>query len=167
MGLRGPKPQGEKDWYKRVAELMINEFMSFSSACMAVGQKFTSSQDEHVHEHSEAFRNLLTGMHLDYFVEVGTNSSIGKEYVKGVAVTAIRKLGESDQWDKVGVPLKQLSDVLGLTKDTGDKPVLANLTQADIDKIRLELKEKAEAEKAEQKASESKTIVVVLGDKPN
>src|SRR6266481_239561 len=126
MGLRGPKPRGEQDWYKQVAELMINEFMSFSNACMAVGQKFTSSQDEHVHEHSEAFRNLLTGMHLDYFVEVGTNSAIGKEYVKGVAITAIRKLGESDQWDKVGVPLKQLSDVLGLTKDTLDKPVLAN-----------------------------------------
>src|SRR5882672_4467225 len=105
MGLRGPKPRGELDWYRKVAELMVNEFMSFSSACMAVGQKFTTSSDEHVHEHSQAFRNLLTGMHIEYFVEIGESPSIGKAYVKGVCVAAIRKLGESSQWDKVGVPL--------------------------------------------------------------
>lgn len=159
MGLRGPKPKGELDWYKPVAELMINEFMSFSAACQAAGQKFTNSQDEREHEYSGPFRNLLTGMHLDFFVEIGANPNIGKDYVKGVAVAAIRKLAEGDQWDKVAVPLKQLSDVLGLGRETQDVPVLANLTQKDID----ELKAKAAAE-AKRQAEESKQVQVVFVD---
>jgi len=163
MGLRGPKPRGELDWYKRVAELMVNEFMSFSAACMAVGQKFQTSQEEHVHEHSEAFRNLLTGMHIDYFVEVGQSPAIGKEYVKGVCVTAIRRLGQSDQWDKVGVPLKQLSDVLGLTKDTEDKPVFANLTQTDIDEIKMKMAEAQKKQDEESQAPKPVKVVVVDG----
>lgn len=158
MGLRGPKPRGERDWYKQVAELMINEFMSFSQACMALGIKFTTSKEEQEHEFNPAFRNLLTGLHLDYFVEIGENPEIGKSYVKGVAVHSIRKLAEAGQWDKIGIPNKQLADILGLGKETADKPVLANLTQADIDKIRAELKAKQETE-----SSEKPTVVIVDG----
>jgi hypothetical protein len=152
MGLRGPKARGEKDWYKQVAQLMVNECMGFSVACQALGLKFTTSQEEREHEYSEAFRNLLTGLHLDFFVEIGANPQIGKEYVKGVAVYTIRKLAESDQFDKMTAPLKELSDVLGLTRETADTPVLANLTQADIDEVRAKLKAKDLAQETDSKA---------------
>ena len=157
MGLRGPKPKGELAWYKPVAELMVNEFMNFSVACQAFGQKFATAQEEHEHEYSPAFRNLLAGIHLDYFVELGAHPGIGKDYVKGVAVAAIRKLAEADQWERVAIPLKQLSDVLGLGKETVDKPVLANLTQADIDAARAELA------RLEKEASVVTPVVIVDG----
>jgi len=149
MGLRGPKARNEQDWYKPVAELMVNELMSFSAACQAYGRKFTTATEEHEHEYSPAFRNLLAGMHLDFFVELGSNPTIGREYVLGVATHAIRKLNETGQYDKVTAPLKEISDVLGLTRDPEEKPVLFNLTQADIDKARLELKEREAAQKTE------------------
>jgi hypothetical protein len=162
MGLRGPKAKSEKDWYKQVAGLMVNECMNFSVACQALGLKFSTSQEEREHEYSEAFRNLLTGLHLDFFVEIGANSQIGKEYVKGVAVYTIRKLAESDQFDKMTAPLKELSDVLGLTRESADTPVLANLTQADIDEVRAKLKAK------EVVKNEALTAVTqALDKKPN
>jgi hypothetical protein len=160
MGARGPRPKGELGWYKSVADLMVNEFMNFTQAAMALGIKFETSQEERMHELNPAFRSLLAGMHMEFFIELGEQPGIGKEYVKGVCVTAIRKLAESNQWDKVPIPLKQLSDVLGLSKGVEDRPVLANLTQADIDKIRTELKAKEETDKKEP-------TVVVTGTKPN
>lgn len=168
MGQRGPRPKGEQEWYRGVAELMVNELMSFSAACQAMGQRFTRAEDEHVHEYSPAFRNLLTGMHIDYFVEIGQNPSIGKEYVKGVAVKTIGKLAEQDQWDKVTVPLKELADVLGLTKETEDRPVLANLTQAEVDAVRLKMKQVEEAQKQIEQAEGTQVrVVVVPGGDPN
>jgi hypothetical protein len=167
MGLRGPKAKSELDWYKPVAELMVNELMSFSAACQAHGVKFTSAKDEHVHEYNPAFRNLLTGLHLDFFVEIGENPQIGKEYVKGVAVYAIRKLAEKDQLDKVTAPLKELAGVLGLTGEDEEKPVFGGLTQTEIDALRVKVEaERVRQEQAKQ-AQPVQVVVVSDGDKPN
>jgi len=146
---------------------MVNEFMTFSAACQAQGVKFPTSQAEHVHEYSPEFRNLLTGMHIDLFVEIGANPAIGKDYVEGVAVKAIRKLGESDQWDKVAIPLKLLSDILGLTKETADVPVIANLTQTEIDELRAKFE--ADAKQLEETAKKvaGAVQVVIVDGQPN
>lgn len=162
MGLRGPKPKGELPWYKTVAELMINEFMNFSVAAQAAGQKFTTSAEEREHEYSPAFRSLLQGLHMQFFVEMGDHPQIGKAYVKGVCVTAIRKLAESDQWEKVAIPLKQLSDVLGLTKEVADQPVIGTVTQAKIDELKAEIAAEEQKEKQLEKATKD-----ILEGKPN
>lgn len=165
MGIRGPKPKGELDWYRQVAELMTNEFMRFSVACQAVGVEFKTAAEEHVHEFSDEFRNLLTGMHIHYFVEIGaelsSNPSAVKDYVSGVAVRAIRELGQSGQWEKVAIPLKELSDIYGLKDVAVDTPVLGNLTQSEIDTIRKSL-EDSEAGKNSQPIS-----VIVVDKAPN
>jgi hypothetical protein len=73
-------------------------------------------------------------------------------------MTAIRRLGEQEAWEKIAIPAKLVSDILGFTKDGVEAPVFANLTQKDIDDIRARVK--AQQEQVAQ------AILVVDGSKP-
>jgi len=158
MGLRGPKARNQQDWMVPVAELMIQEFMSFSAACLALGVKFENTADERATQHSEAFQNILDALSYRFYARIGDNPLLTKGVLAGTLMTAIRKLGEMDQWDKVAMPGKLLADLMGWLEVKEDQPVIGNLTQADIDKLRQDLKTQEELEKTpkslEPKASE-------------
>jgi hypothetical protein len=154
MGLRGPKARGQEDWMLRVAELMVQEHMSFSAACLALGQKFDNSASERSAQYSDAFQNILDAISFRFYARIGDNPLLTKGVLAGTLMTAMRRLGEMDQWDKLAVPGKLLADLMGWLETKEDAPVIGNLTQNDIDKIRADLKAQEEA---------VKTVVVVDG----
>jgi hypothetical protein len=132
-----------------VAELMIQEHMSFSAACLALGKKFNSTASERAAQYSEPFQNILDALSYRFYARIGDNPLLTKGVLAGTLMTAIRRLGEMDLWDKVAVPGKLLADMMGWTeKAPEDQKVIGNLTQADIDKIRADLKATEELEKA-------------------
>lgn len=148
MGLRGPKARGQEDWMVAVADLMVQEHMSFSAACLALGQKFDNTASERSAQYSDAFQNILDAISFKFYARIGDNPLLTKGVLAGTLQTAIRKLGEMDQWDKVAVPGKLLADLMGwLESQSEDVPVIGNLNQAEIDKIRAELKASEAAEK--------------------
>lgn len=147
MGLRGPKAKGQFDWMVPVAELMVQEHMSFSAACQALGKTFDNSAAERAAQYAEAFQNILDALNYKLHARTGDNPFLTKGFIKGVLVTAIRRLGESEQWDKVAIPAKLIADMEGWNKTDAAAPVLLNLTQKEIDDLK--------AKYAEQLAQES------------
>lgn len=137
-----------------VAELMTQEHMNFSNACMALGVKFDNTAAERAAEYCEEFRNVLNAINFKFYASIGDNPLLTKSVLAGTLMTAVRRLGEMDQWDKIAVPGKLLAELMGWTEHTEDAPVIGNLTQSDIDKIRADLK---------AQESEVKNIVVVDG----
>lgn len=163
MGLRGPKAQGQEDWMIPVAELMTKEHMSFTSACMALGKKFNSGIDESAARHSDAFQNVLDAISYKFYARIGDNPLLTKGVLAGVLMTAVRRLGEADAWEKVAVPGKLLADIMGWSDDTPDTPVIANLTQAEIDALRAKIDE----QKRQQEEAPVTTQIVVIDGNPN
>src|ERR1700688_4266257 len=115
MGLRGPKARGQEDWMVPVADLMVQEHMNFSAACMALGVKFDNSASERSVQYSEAFQNILDAISFRFYARIGDNPLLTKGVLAGTLMTAIRRLGEMDQWDKLAMPGKLLADLMGWT----------------------------------------------------
>jgi hypothetical protein len=157
MGLRGPKAKGQEDWMLPVAELMTTEHMSFSAACQALGTKFDNSAAERAAQYCEPFRDVLNALGFKYHALTGDNPLLTKGYLTGILVDAMRRLMEQDQPDKVAVPGKLLADLMGWLEQAPDAPVIANLTQSEIDELRT----KVEAEK--QKQAQPVQVVIVDG----
>lgn len=157
MGLRGPKARGQTDWMIPVAELMVQESMSFSGACLALGQQFNDTASERAAQYSEAFRNILDALEFRYFARTGDNPLLTKGYLAGRLVWAIDELAKQGQADKIAMPGKLLADLMGWLDEKPDVPVIGNLTQNDIDEIRAKLKAQEEAVKT----------VVVVDSTPN
>ena len=131
-----------------VADLMVQEHMSFSAACLALGVKFDNSASERSAQYCDAFQSILDAISFRFYARIGDNPLLTKGVLAGTLMAAVRRLGEMDQWDKIAVPGKLLADLMGwLEKRDEEAPVIGNLTQADIDKIRQELKAQEEASK--------------------
>jgi hypothetical protein len=162
VGLRGPKAKGQADWMVPVAELMIQEHMSFSSACQALAVKFDNSAAERTARYCEAFRSVLSALEMRYYALDGDNPLLTKGVLAGILVDALRRLRELDQPDKVAMPGKLLADLMGWLEQKPDVPVIANLTQTEIDELRT----KVEAEKAKQ-VQPVQVVIVSDGSKPN
>lgn len=124
-----------------VAELMVQEHMSFSAACQALGKAFDSSAAERAAQYTEAFQNILDALSYKVYARTGDNPLLTKGFIKGVLVTAMRRLSEMDQWDKVSIPAKLLTDIEGWTKIDPTAPVLVNLTQKEIDELKAKFSE--------------------------
>jgi hypothetical protein len=135
-----------------VAELMVQEAMSFSGACMALGQKFDDSASERAAQYSEAFRNILDALEFRYYARTGDNPLLTKGYLAGRLVWAIDELARQSQPDKIAMPGKLLADLMGWLDEKPDAPVIANLTQTDLDRIRAELKAQEGLEKTAKSA---------------
>lgn len=161
MGLRGPKARGQEDWMVSVAELMVQEHMSFSSAAQALGVKFLNSVDERAAQYSEAFQNILDALTFKFYARIGDNPLLTKGVLAGTLVTAIRRLGEQDLWDKVAMPGKLLADLMGWTEQRPDAPVLANLTQTEIDQLKAKVAEAAQKQAEQAKAVQAVPVIVV------
>lgn len=162
MALRGRPPKQREDWMESVADLMVKEHMSFTSACMAIGRTYKTGAEEMADRYSDAFQNVLDAVTFKFYARIGDNPLLTKGVLAGVLLTAVRRLGESDSWDKIAVPGKLLADMMGWTEHTPEAPVFANLTQTDIEALR------AKVAKAEEEARQKPTqIVIVSGEKPN
>jgi hypothetical protein len=146
-----------------VAELMVQEHMSFSAACQALAVKFDNSAAERAAQYCEPFRNVLNALGFKYHALTGDNPLMTKGFLAGVLVDSIRRLMEQDQPDKVAVPGKLLADLMGWLEIKPDVPVIANLTQSEIDELRT----KVEAEKAKASQATPVQVVVIDGGKPN
>lgn len=159
MGLRGPKARGQEDWMVPVADLMVQEHMSFSSACQALGQKFDSTASERASQYSDSFQNILDAISFRFYARIGDNPLLTKGVLAGSLMTAIRRLGEMDQWDKLAMPGKLLADLMGWTNVQPDAPVVGNLTQAEYDALKAKI-----AEAKQKQASETEVVSVVVID---
>jgi hypothetical protein len=139
-----------------IAELMVHEAMSFSAACQARGVKWEDSKAEHAAEFCEAYQNVLDGIRFQYFANTGNNPLLTKAYAAGQTVKAIDRLMQMDQPDKIAVLVKALGDLMGWFEVKPDVPVIANLTQDDIDRLREEVKAK--------EATQAQPVQVVIVD---
>jgi hypothetical protein len=152
-----------------VADLMVQEHMSFSHACQALGVKFDTTAAERASQYSEAFQNILDALSFKFYARIGDNPLLTKGVLSGTLMTAIRHLGEQGKWAEVHMPGKLLADLMGWLETTTEAPVLGNLTQADIDRIRKDLKDAEEKQReADQKGTPVHVILVgEPGKKPN
>jgi hypothetical protein len=137
-----------------VAELMIQEGMSFSNACQALGVKFDSAAEERAAEHIEVFQNIVDALEFKFYSRIGNNPLLCKEFAAGTLVWAARRLREQDAPSDVVRPVAELSKLMGwYPEGDTEKPVLANLTQSEIDALKAKI---AEAKKAQEP-----TVIVV------
>lgn len=157
MGLRGPRARQQEDWMLPVAELMIQETMSFSAACLALGVKFDNTASERAAQYCDAFRNILDALEFKYYARTGDNPLLTKGWLAGKLVWAIDELARQNVPDKIAMPGKLLADIMGWTEEAPDTPVLANLTQADIEAARAELA------RLEKEATSTVPVVVIDG----
>jgi len=165
MGLRGPKGRGQEAWMIPVADLMIQEGMSFSAAAQALGVKWENSAAERAARYCEQFRNILDSLSYRYYASTGDNPLLTKGFMAGVLVWSIRRLQEQDRPDAIATPGKLLADMMGWLEEKPEAAVVGNLNQADIDRIKAELKAKQEEE---AKGIPVQIIVVgEKGEKPN
>lgn len=163
MGLRGPKARGQEEWMVPVAELMIQEGMSFSAAAQALGIKFDNSAAERAAQYCEAFQNIVDALEFKYYGRTGNNPMLTKGYLAGAYVWALRRLREQDQPDKVATVGRELANLMGWNEEADDsKPVFANLTQTEINELRAKVEEQKRAAEAEKRAAEGKVQVVVV-----
>lgn len=153
MGLRGPKARGQEPWMVKVADLMIQEHMSFSAACQALSVKFDDAASERAAQYSEAFRDIVDALSFKFHARTGGNPLLTKEVILGWLTVAIQKLGEANQWDRVSIPAKLMADMQGWTKSEGNPPVIFNLSQKDIDELKTKLKEDAERDEIAEKST--------------
>jgi hypothetical protein len=144
-----------------VADLMVQEHMNFSAAAQALGVKFDNSASERAVQYSEAFQNILDAISFRFYARIGDNPLLTKGVLAGTLMTAIRRLGEMDQWDKLSMPGKLLADLMGWLDTKEDQPVIGNLTQAEIDVLKAKI---TEAQKAEDSAA---VITKPTVEKPN
>lgn len=163
MALKGRPPKAREDWMESVAELMVREHMTFTSASMALGRKYQTAQEEFADRYCEAFQNVLDAIEFKFYSRIGDNPLLTKGVLAGALMTAIRRLGEQDAWGSVHMPGKLLADLMGWTSQTPDAPVLANLSQKDIDELKLKVAEAQRLQEEEAKTPQPVKVVIVDG----
>lgn len=145
------KPDPLEPWMLDAITLMVRQNFSLRQAAQQLGQEITPQQADNIQGRIR-FQDALEEARLKYFSEVASNPRLTKEAVVGQLYKLAERLAADREDYKAADALLKLAKVQGwLYGEGGDRPVLANLTQDDIDRLRAEIK----AKQQEQKASEA------------
>ena len=145
--------------------LIVRRILTLRQAAQQLGVPITPQQADNIWGRRR-FQDALEEARLKYYTEVGSNPRLTKDVVVGQLFVLAQRLTEDREDAKAADSLLKLAKIQGWIAGEGsDKPVFANLTQDDIDRVRGELK-KAQ-EQGQREFDLAKAIVEVKAPKVN
>jgi len=145
--------------------LMVRQNLSFRQVAQQLGQEITPQQADNIQGRIR-FQDALEEARLTYYAEVGSSPRLTKDAVVGQIFKLAGRLTADREDYKAADALLKLAKIQGWISGEGaDKPVIANLTQDDIDRLRGELK-KAQ-EQGQREFDLAKAIVEIKAPKLN
>ncbi len=132
-------------------QLIVRQILSLRQAAQQLGQEITPQQADNI-QGRRRFQDALEEARLAYYAEVGGNPRLTKDAVVGQLFVLAQRLAADREDAKAADALLKLAKVQNWTsgEDYKDKPVYANLTQADIDRLKAEIKAKQEQQNADR-----------------
>ena len=144
------KPGPLEPWMLEAINLIVRRILTLRQAAQQLGVDITPQQADNISGRIR-FQDALEEARLAYYAEVGSNPRLTKEAVVGQLFTLASRLAADREDAKATEALFRLAKVMGWINGEGSaQPVLANLSQADIDRIRGELKAKQQQEQASE-----------------
>jgi len=136
------KPEPLEPWMLDAINLMVRQNLTLRQAASQLGVDITPQEADNIQGRIR-FQDALEEARLTYYAEVGSNPRLTKEAVVGQLYKLAERLAADREDYKAADALLKLAKVQGwLYGEGGAQPVLANLTQADIDRLREEIKAK-------------------------
>ena len=158
------KPNPLEPWMSDAIKLMVRQNLSLRQAAHQLGQEITPQQADNIAGRIR-FQDALEEARLTYYAEIGSNPRLTKDAVVGQIFKLAGRLAADREDYKAADALLKLAKIQGWISGEGaDKPVVANLTQADIDDLRAELKK---AQEQGQQFDLAKAIVEIKTPKVN
>ena len=144
------KPEPLEPWMLEAINLIVRRILTLRQAAQQLGVDITPQQADNIQGRIR-FQDALEEARLKYYAEVGSNPRLTKEAITGQLYKLAERLAEDREDYKSADTLLKLAKVQGwLYGEGGAQPVLANLTQDDIDRLRAEIKAKQQQEQAGQ-----------------
>jgi len=133
------KPEPLEPWMLDAIELIVRRQLSLRQAAQQLGVDITPQQADNISGRIR-FQDALEEAHLAYYAAIAANPKLTKDAVVGQLFVLAQRLAADREDYKAADALLKLAKVQGWLsgEDYREKPVLANLTQADIDRIRAE-----------------------------
>lgn len=144
------RPEPLEPWMLKAIPLMVHQNLTLRQAAQQLGQDLTPQEADNIQGRIR-FEDALEEARLTYYAEIGLNPRLTKEAVVGQLYKLAERLAADREDYKAADALLKLAKVQGwLYGEGGAQPVLANLTQDDIDRLRAEIKAKQQQEQAGQ-----------------
>jgi len=140
------KPEPLAEWMTEAIPLMVRQNLTLRQAAQQLGQEVTPQEADNIQGRIR-FQDALEEARLEFFSEIGANPKLTKDVVVGQLYKLAERLEADHEFYKAADALLKLAKVQWPSgEDYKEKPVLDRLTQADIDRIRQEMKEQQERE---------------------
>jgi hypothetical protein len=142
------------EWISQACELMVRYDLSLRQAAAELGKDISVEEAEALKDR-KLFKQALEAARLSYYADIGSNPRLTKEVIAGQIYKLAERLTADREDYKASDSLLKLAKIMGWINGEGSaQPVLANLTQDDIDRLRAEIKAKQQpqASDAEPKA---------------
>jgi hypothetical protein len=156
------KPDPLEPWMLDAIELIVRRILTLRQAAQQLGVDITPQQADNISGRIR-FQDALEEARLKYYAEIGSNPRLTKHAVVGQLFLLALRLTEDREDAKAADALLKLAKVQNWIsgEDYKDKPVLGNLSQAEIDRLRAEVNAKQEEqEQAGQTQPARKTAKV-------
>jgi hypothetical protein len=138
------KPDPLEPWMLKAIPLMVRQNLTLRQAAQQLGQDLNPQQADNIAGRIR-FQDALEEARLKYYAEIGSNPRLTRDAVVGQIFKLAGRLTADREDYKAADALLKLAKIQGWIAGEGaDKPVLANLTQDDIDRLRGELKKAKE-----------------------
>jgi hypothetical protein len=136
------KPNPLEPWMLDAINLMVRQNLSLRQATQQLGQEITPQKADNIAGRIR-FMDALEEARLKYYAEIGSNPRLTRDAIVGQIFKLAGRLTADREDYKAADALLKLAKIQGWIAGEGsDKPVLANLTQDDIDRLRAEIKAK-------------------------
>jgi len=144
------KPGPLEPWMLEAINLIVRRILTLRQAAQQLGVDITPQQADNISGRIR-FQDALEEARLAYYAEVGSNPRLTKEVITGQLYKLAERLAADREDYKAADAVLKPAKVQGWINGEGSaQPVLANLSQADIDRIRGELKAKQQQEQASE-----------------
>src|SRR5882672_3540459 len=127
------KPEPLEPWMLEAINLIVRRILTLRQAAQQLGVDVTPQQADNI-QGRVRFQDALEEARLKYYAEIGGNPRLTKDAVVGQLFVLAQRLTADGEDAKAADALLKLAKVQNWTsgEDYKDKPVYANLTQADI-----------------------------------
>jgi hypothetical protein len=148
------KPEQLEPWMLEAINLIVRQILTLRQAAQQLGVDITPQQADNIQGRMR-FQDALEEARLKYYAAVGANPRLTKEAVAGQLFMLAQRLAADGEDAKAADALLKLAKVQNWTsgEENKDRPVLGNLSQADIDRLRAEVNAKQEEQEQEGEAT--------------
>lgn len=153
------KPKQLEPWMFEAISIVTRQNFTLRQAAQQLGVDITPQQADNIQGRIR-FQAALEEARLKYYAEIGANPRLTKDAVVGQLFVLAQRLATDREDAKAADALLKLAKVQNWTsgEDYKDRPVYANLTQADIDRVRAELRVKQEQQATEKSGDPSEPV---------